>query len=168
MHKMTEKTPITNPHEVVCPYCGKDAELVGGGRIHPGRSFSYAKWFWLCAPCNAYVGCHDYNPRYGFTGTEPLGRLANFTLRQYKRQAHEAFDPIWKNGGNRAKAYLWLAEQLGISQEECHIGMFDMDLCKRTIKLCFSHGDEGRQACMNTRMQRQIAMLSTAMDARPA
>ena len=64
----------------------------------------------------------------------PLGRLANSELRKLKNKAHCVFDPLWLNGGmTRTAAYTWLAEQLGIPFRDCHIGLFDEDLCRMTI-----------------------------------
>jgi hypothetical protein len=112
----------------VCPYCGKLSQLVGGDRIYPHRKDLYSKKFYLCDPCNAYVGCHQ--------GTQkPLGRLANKELRNAKMQAHRAFDPIWKSGQlSRSQAYAWLADRLGIPGDECHIGMFDVETCLEVVK----------------------------------
>lgn len=66
-----------------------------------------------------------------------MGRLADAHLRQAKLKAHEAFDPIWKGRKmSRSKAYGWLAKQLGISREETHIGMFDLETCRLVIEIC--------------------------------
>jgi hypothetical protein len=116
--------------QVYCPYCGKQAYLVGGSVIYPHRNDLAEKQFYQCKPCDAYVGCHD--------GTvKPLGRLANTELRRAKMQAHSAFDPKWRNGEmKRASAYKWLAEQLKIDAKDCHIGMMDVDMCKRVVNVC--------------------------------
>jgi len=121
--------------------CGSFAALVDGSVIYPHRPDLHQKKFWQCAPCDAYVGCHPPAGKNGKggqgDGTVPLGRLANAELRRWKSKAHEAFDPLWKNKGmHRKKAYQWLAKQLGIDAEDCHIGMFDVELCKRTIGAC--------------------------------
>lgn len=122
----------------VCPYCGKPTEFVDSSVIY-GRSYGM---IYLCRDCRAYVGVHK--------GTDQaLGRLANAELREAKKEAHFYFDQIaktnlinkiWKkhipNTSNRSKAYLWLSSQLGIPHEVCHIGMFDVDNCKRVIELC--------------------------------
>jgi len=87
---------------------------------------------YLCRPCNAYVGVHRGS-------NKPLGRLANAELRQWKQAAHAAFDPLWKTGrfrGKRNGAYKWLAAQMGLPVEETHIGMFDVEKCKRVIQIC--------------------------------
>lgn len=114
----------------VCLYCDKKSELVGGDIIYPHRPDLAHKKFYFCKPCDAYVGCHG-------GGTKPLGRLANRELRKLKSQAHSFFDPIWKQRKmTRADAYKWLSEKLDIPIEQTHIGMFDVDLCKKTIENC--------------------------------
>lgn len=121
--------------KVVCPYCDKPAELVFGSAIYPHRPDLFKKKFYLCKPCDAYVGCHPDTAK-------PLGRLANAELRIFKRKAHAAFDPIWKRGDmSRTKAYKWLSEKLNIAPQNCHIGMFDVDLCRATIDAVRSNHD---------------------------
>lgn len=111
----------------VCPYCDRDALQVGGETIYPQRRDLWAKVFWLCQVCRAYVGCHPASAR-------PLGRLANAELRKAKMAAHAAFDPAWRTGKmKRRTAYRRLSESLGIDENECHIGMFDVDMCKRVV-----------------------------------
>lgn len=113
-----------------CPYCNEGAVKVTGEKIYPHRKDLHFLNFWMCEPCNAYVGCHK--------GTDtPLGRLADVELRAMKSKAHRAFDPIWKEGHSpRREAYAWLAEALNISADECHIGMFDIPRCEEVIALC--------------------------------
>jgi hypothetical protein len=115
---------------VNCPYCNQQAHLVGGKKIYPHRPDLYEKVFYECEPCDAFVGCH--------IGTvNPLGRLANAELRKKKMAAHALFDPIWRTGQmTRGDAYKMLAEKLGIEQKDCHIGMFDVDMCNRVINVC--------------------------------
>lgn len=122
----------------VCPYCGNTAKLVGGDVIYPHREDLWSKNFWQCKPCNAYVGCHPKNERFGQDGTRPLGRLADANLRQLKSKAHAVFDPLWKEGSftNRGHAYLWLAEELGLPKKKCHIGFFGPERCQQVIDIC--------------------------------
>lgn len=111
----------------VCPYCGRKPVLTDSAEIYGGRSFGP---IWLCRPCNAYVGCHQGT-------TTPKGRLADSLLRQAKKKAHCAFDPIWQTGlMKRQEAYDWLSRELGIPRDYTHIGMFDVDTCLRTVSLC--------------------------------
>lgn len=119
---------------VRCDYCGQDAELVNGQRIYPNRPDLKDLKFWLCEPCNAYVGTHKPNRKHGFDGSDPLGRLANAELRLEKQKAHAAFDPLWKSGQmTRRDAYAWLSKATGIDVDRCHIGMMDVADCKAVI-----------------------------------
>lgn len=136
--------------EVTCPYCNAAARLADSYEVY-GRSYGP---IWICSnypECDAYVGCHK--------GTNvPLGRLADRALRAYKKAAHARFDPLWREAPRiyqlsgdkqerakaqrvirqraRARTYAWLANQLGITPDECHIGMFDCDTCQRVIDIC--------------------------------
>lgn len=117
---------------VTCPYCTNPAAKITGRELYPHRRDLYARIFWQCLPCDAYVGCHE--------GTDkPLGRLADAALRKAKMQAHEAFDALWQFEPQRSKArteaYKWLATQLGITGKECHIGEFDLTRCQRVVQL---------------------------------
>lgn len=113
---------------VICPYCEKPAEYVDSSVVY-GKSFGKL-YLCQCVPGWAYVGCHK-------TTGEPLGTLADSETRDWRKMAHAAFDPLWKEKGwDRGDAYKWLSYQLGIPQEQCHIGMFDVARCKRVIDAC--------------------------------
>ena len=131
---MTKDVPI-------CPYCGNSSELADSAEVYRK---SYGP-IYICRPCNAWVGCHK--------GTEtPLGRLANAELRTMKKKAHAAFDPLWrakirKEGVSKKRArgagYKWLAKQLGVRFEDCHIGMFDEETCQRVVDVCSPYLKKG-------------------------
>ena len=112
---------------VSCPYCGGWAELVDSAEVYGGRSYGNV---WLCRRCDAYVGCH--------AGTdEPLGTLADAETRHWRKRAHASFDPLWRGDGmTRAEAYRWLAGRLGVHPNDCHVGLFDVETCKRVVELC--------------------------------
>lgn len=109
-----------------CPYCGAPTKLVDDTEIY-GRSFGTKCY--ICKPCGAWVGCHK--------GTDKaLGRLANKELRELKHQAHEAFDPLWKDGYlPRTAAYEVLSTAFDLPTEQTHIGMFDEEMCRKVISL---------------------------------
>lgn len=123
---------------IKCPYCNEPSTYIDSSEVY-GRSYGM---IYICKPCDAYVGVHK--------GTDiALGRLANKELREARKEAHFYFDQIaktslinkiWKeyipNISNRNKGYLWLSKQLGIAKEQCHIGMFDLEKCQETIKIC--------------------------------
>lgn len=136
---------------VLCPYCFEQARLADSAEVYGGRSYGR---IWLCRnypDCDAYVGVHD--------GTEePKGRLANADLRQAKIEAHRVFDPLWRGAPDlytlpeegperkkairriqraaRNRAYAWLAEQMGIPKNECHIGWMDLERCREAERIC--------------------------------
>ena len=121
---------MSNTTTILCDYCQQPARLVGGETLYPHRRDLYARKFYHCAPCSAWVGCHPGT-------TKPLGRLADRELRTAKQEAHAAFDPFWrKSGMKRNHAYGWLAKQLGIKREQCHIGMMDVETCRRVVVIC--------------------------------
>lgn len=134
---------------VRCPYCGSEAKLVGGLAIYPHRPDLGGKKFWRCKPCDAYVGCHEAGNGQG-DGTKPLGRLANAELRKAKKDAHYAFDRLWLDSPNRRRArgaaYAWLADAMGLTADECHIGEMDVQQCRRVFQLVLARKAAGTVA----------------------
>jgi hypothetical protein len=131
----------------VCPYCHQLSEAVTGTAIYPKRRDLKDRLFYRCVRCDAYVGSHQ---KSGI----PFGRLANKELRLAKQAVHAAFDPLWKRKvivqsvtkkQARSAGYKWLAEQLKIPASECHIGMFDLELCGRALTI-LSTGNQAHAA----------------------
>ena len=88
------------------------------------------EYLYQCQNCNARVGCHKGT-------TRPLGDVANEILRLKRIEAHQVFDAYWqKMHISRTKAYQWLARELKLSEEDTHIGGFEIDTCQRVIDLC--------------------------------
>jgi len=128
--KNSSKKGKHNPG-IKCPYCGRAARLVTGYEIYIKSHDPdlCTRWFWICTRCKAYVGCVGYS-------TEPLGELADAETRRERIHVHKVFDPLWKHHNSRmtrAEAYKWLANKLGMTEEECHIGRFDAFTCRRVI-----------------------------------
>lgn len=121
--------------KVICPYCFNDA-LLRKGELIPDfiGNFHSQKYYWICFNCNAWVGCHK-NTKI------PYGRLANKSLRSLRRELHHIFDTIWKSGSlTRSGAYSWLADKLSFPIRECHIGLFNEDICTQAISILKKHG----------------------------
>lgn len=99
--------------------------------------FVYNKY--KCPICNASIGVH-------LNSNEPLGGLANFSLKQDRKLAHTFFDPMWERklaqtpnltkSQARRMGYKWLSIQLNIPQKLCHIAFFDSYLCEKVVVLC--------------------------------
>lgn len=119
--------PASSP---VCPYCHVSAILVDSVEVYGTGRYGNV---WICSNrqhCDARTGCHPGT-------TRPLGRLANAELRAAKVAAHATFDPLWKCGEmTRSKAYGWLAEQLGIKRQDCHIGDLEVEQCRQVVNAC--------------------------------
>lgn len=116
---------------MTCNYCGGKAILVNGKRIYPweGLKKVWKKKFWLCSPCDAYVGCHP-------GGDRRLGTLANKPLRSLRIRCHEQFDKLWKSGPmKRQYAYIWLQDKMGLQPEQAHIGKFDEEQCLKLLEI---------------------------------
>jgi hypothetical protein len=122
---------------VLCGECGATAILVTGADVYPHRPDLHALQIWRCA-CGATVGCHAGS-------TKPKGTPASAETRRARIAAHAAFDPLWrrkmaKEGVSqkraRGSAYKWLADQLGIEWNDCHIGLFDAATAQRVVTIC--------------------------------
>lgn len=127
----------------ICPYCQTRARYVGFAdkRLYPYH-IDYGP-VWICPTDKAYVGSHPNGL--------PLGRLADKALRDAKIEAHRAFDRLWKDwdvaypdlyiGSSKirkkmkGRAYTWLAQQMGMTVEDCHIGHMDIEQCHRVVDI---------------------------------
>lgn len=128
---------------VICPYCEEPAVfLASSAEVYRGRDFGP---LYICRRDGAWVGCHPGT-------TRALGRLANAELRKWKNEVHRVFDPVWQRrlkvkqavdpkytrAHARGGRYKKLGELLGIPKAEVHIGMFDVETCKRAIAIISS------------------------------
>ena len=126
--------PVEPP---ICCECGLPAVLVQSQAIYPHRPDLWNRPMWRC-DCGAYCGCH--------AGTErPVGRPAGPATRKARMAAHAAFDPLWeakmkRDGLSKKKArgagYFWLAEQLELDPEDCHIGSMTERYALRVVAIC--------------------------------
>jgi len=121
----------------VCSYCYNKSELVDSAVIY-GNDAPFYGMMYYCRRCNAWVGTH-------LNSEKALGRLADRELRGYKKEAHKYFDNLWRRKMHnskctkshaRTRAYAWLGKKLGLPKKHTHIGMFDVNLCKKVIELC--------------------------------
>ena len=113
------------PNNVQCHYCQTSAVLIDSAFIY-GKSYGNV---WYCDGCGAYVGCHKNT-------YAPLGIVANGDLRRLKMKAHKKFDRLWKEEGfTRSQAYNWLSQMLNLPKKQCHIGMFDIDMCIKVLEV---------------------------------
>ena len=110
-----------------CQHCGGHAKFMpSSAAVYGGRDYGPV---WRCEPCDALVGCHK-------GGARPKGTLATKPMRLARKRAHNAFDRIWLSGEMaRPDAYGWLAAELNIHRDDCHIALFCEDRCAEVIAL---------------------------------
>lgn len=119
-----------------CQYCGAPTTFSKTSEhLYDGKDYGPV---WECRPCDAAVGCHK--------GTnEPLGLVADKKTRAARAKAHKAFDPLWQrkmelHGWTKQSArqagYKWLAREMGLRVENCHIGNFTEGQCYRVVRIC--------------------------------
>ena len=108
-----------------CNLCNGNISIQDSSIIY-GKSYGYIH---ICDSCGAFVGCHP-NSKIA------LGTVANTELRELRKTCHKYFDVMWKSGRvSRTGAYKWLQKSMQLSPEEAHIGMFDVDKCKKLLRI---------------------------------
>ncbi len=133
MHTRTATNFV--PSITICPLCGGNVEFVNNSHVY-GKPLGDWPMIYLCRICYAFVHCHPGS-------TTPLGTMANRETRQARKLAHMVFDPLWKRGEmTRSQAYEWLAGELGITEDKCHIGMFNAEQCQRVVEAVKARGND--------------------------
>jgi len=115
-----------------------------------------------------FYGCARYPECDGLVGAHrdtgaPLGLPAPQWVRQIRHELHLIFDDLWDNRSfvnkmSRAHAYNWLSDELGIAEHDCHIAMFDSEMCARAIeviekKLVTKEQDEEKKVTLKERLE---------------
>jgi hypothetical protein len=145
MPSTTQTIPRDAKAALLCQFCQQPARfMASSAHLYEGRDRGPV---WECpGTCGAYVGCHPDT-------TDPLGSLADYRLRQARMKAHALFDPMWeakmaRDGCSKTVArragYAWLAEQLGIPKEDCHISWMDVAMCEKVQVVCARFAVSGR------------------------
>jgi ssDNA-binding Zn-finger/Zn-ribbon topoisomerase 1 len=79
--------------------------------------------------CDGIHGAHESG--------KPLGIPADKPTREARIRAHAAFDKLWQGGAmKRGSAYGWLAQAMGLSRDNCHIGRFDREQYSKVVEVC--------------------------------
>lgn len=88
-----------------------------------------------------FFGCSRFPRCRGTHGAHPdgrpLGEPADMPTRWARREAHEAFDVLWRCGyvSSRDNAYAWLCRAMGKTRDEAHIARFSLEECERLLGL---------------------------------
>lgn len=115
------------PPELCDNCCSLNVKLTTNDRIY-GRKYGAWPYIYHCSDCDAAVGCHPNT-------YVPLGRMADRETRHLRAKAHESFDPLWRSGlMSRSDAYRWLARELEIENEACHISWLTKDQLRQAAQ----------------------------------
>lgn len=111
----------------VCNLCGGKVRYISNAKIY-GRKYGSGYCYW-CSSCGAYVGTHCPWPK------KAMGILADAEMRQWKKKCHDLFDPFWNSAEQsrhkvRMELYHKLAVEMGIPDDMCHFGYFQLDELK--------------------------------------
>lgn len=127
-----------------CIECGGLGVLTEGRAVYPHRSDLWGKQFYLCA-CGARVGVHQGT-------TIPLGYPCGPITAAARRSAHREFDLLWLTKAAtvgrrqaRREAYAWLAAQLGVPLDSCHISQMPAAQANLVASVCKPHADAIRR-----------------------
>lgn len=115
-------------------YCGAQTVYQDSKDYYHGKSYGMR---WICErwpQCHGSVGAHP-------DGT-PLGTIPDGETKALRSQCHAVADPIWRDSRFtaaerrylRGSVYRWMQAITGLSQDECHIGMFDAEQCRYLLK----------------------------------
>ncbi len=110
-------------HVVNCPECGARMALKESKH---GYFYGCSKWFET--KCSGSHGAHPNG--------KPLGIPANKATKLKRIITHGFFDKLWVGQPiTRDQAYRWLQKEMRMTEQECHIGRFNMDECDMVIYL---------------------------------
>jgi hypothetical protein len=90
-----------------------------------------------------FYGCSRYPECLGTHGAYPSGKPkgipGNKDTRMARIAAHKVFDQIWKDRlvKHRGAAYNWMRQVMGLTRDEAHIGMFDIERCEKLVRLVY-------------------------------
>lgn len=127
--------------KICCPYCNAPALLRPAHMIHGAKTNKRKSYLYICSrwpECDSYVSAHQKS-------LQPMGTLANKTLRRKRILAHKALEQyrIEKHMEKWA-VYLWLQGKLGLTEAQAHIGMFSEQMCEQVITLCSQSLSSGK------------------------
>jgi zinc-finger-containing domain len=94
----------------------------------------------ICPNCYATptVTQTRYGPRWSCCDLWAWGDapLVDAATHEARRNAHKAFDPIWKSGRmTRSAAYALLADRLELEPAACHMRQMDAASARRVIEI---------------------------------
>jgi len=116
---------------IVKCHCGACAMLRPASVVHGDKAGK--EYLYICSrypACDSYVGVHKKSK-------QPLGTLADKSLRAKRIQAHKVFNRLWESGTMKKwQAYKWMEAKFGLNSQQAHIAKFSEYMCNELIALC--------------------------------
>jgi len=116
------------------PYCGQCGSRMV---LKETSRYQYAdgtnRKFWGCVrypECSGTVGSNANGKALGIPGSGPT--------KKYRIEAHKALERRLRGSAKgifRGDLYRTLAKEMKIDPQECHIGMFNIEQCKKAIRI---------------------------------
>lgn len=129
-----------------CPYCGGSVTYRSADGIY--RENPHGVMLYVCSrypSCDAYVRVHEGT-------TIPVGSLANGELRALRRETHQWFDRLYREGiMTKDDAYEWLSELISAPRAHAHIGLLGEYRCRQVIAESRKLVERKQQAIMYRR-----------------
>jgi len=139
---MNVQPEIFDPHKhaqtMTCPYCGGSVSFRSNAVIY-GREYGSGRAY-ICdnfPSCDSFVGAHpDIDKSMAF---KPLGTLADYELRQWRKRVHALIDPYWKKKiMQRGEVYAVVTHILQ-TQEQAHVGQMTIEQCRLVLSRWFEY-----------------------------
>lgn len=100
--------------------------------------------FGLFYGCTRYPVCKGTHSAHQNSG-KPMGIPANRETIEWRKKAHNTFDPYVKKWfRNRREGYRFMQNAMGLSPRDAHISKFDIEQCKKLIKIITDSENENK------------------------
>ena len=154
---MTSRSPVLEP-PTQCDLCKSKNIIFTDNEIIYGLNIGDWPKCYYCKNCSAIVGCHK--------GTNlPLGFMASKQTRKLRSKLHIIFDKLWlEKLMSRSQAYNWLARQLDIKEEHCHISWMNKETLAKAIDLVSLYYEENREALLRRKIKRDLKFIKERND----
>lgn len=127
------KNPLPAP--TVCEHCGAPVEIVRNGALY-GRDYGDWPWSYACTKRCSYVGMH---PQTGI----PLGTLATKEIREARKAAKAAFNPLWQADEHGQRGPLTRSQAYACAAQGAQV----VDFCRRRQQAGRSAADQHNNFC---------------------
>jgi hypothetical protein len=85
--------------------------------------------------------------------------MADRATRALRIKAHEEFDKLWRTGlMSRSKAYFWLASELEIASDQCHISWLTKEQLIKTARISFLYLKENEASLLRRKEKKEARL----------